>query len=72
MPMTRKKPRVFQHIMEEDSYKIIRNLIPKEWVIRELNRPDYGIDLVVELSNIIDDDVSETLYHAIDSVKKRF
>jgi len=59
--MAHRKQRVFQHIMEDDSYKIIKDLIPKEWVIREFNRPDYGIDLVIELFDKINDKVSETL-----------
>ncbi|WP_228466704.1 DUF4365 domain-containing protein [Adhaeribacter swui] len=59
--MVNKKRRVFQHIMEDESYQIIKNLIPKEWVIREFNRPDYGIDLVIELFEKIDDHYSETL-----------
>ena len=59
--MARKKQRVFQHIMEDESYQIIKKLIPKEWVIREFNRPDYGIDLVIELFDKIDDQSSETL-----------
>lgn len=57
----RKKQRVFQHIMEDDSYAIIKNLLPREWVIREFNRPDYGIDLVIELFDVIDTEIAETL-----------
>lgn len=59
--MTRKKQRVLQHIMEDKSYEIIKRQIPKHWVIREFNRPDYGIDLVIELFEIIDEDIAETL-----------
>lgn len=59
--MARKKQRVVQHVMEDESYQIIKKLIPKEWVIREFNRPDYGIDLVIELFDKIDDQISETL-----------
>lgn len=59
--MARKKQRVFQHIMEDRSYEIIRKQIPQEWVIREFNRPDYGIDLVIELFEPINDEVAETL-----------
>jgi hypothetical protein len=47
--------------MEDESYQIIKKHIPKEWVIREFNRPDYGIDIVIELFNKIDDEISETL-----------
>jgi len=59
--LVRKKQRAFQHIMEEQSYDIIKRQIPKHWVIREFNRPDYGIDLVIELFEIIDEDIAETL-----------
>lgn len=72
--MARKKQRVIQHIMEDESYQIIKKFIPKEWVIREFNRPDYGIDLVIELFDKIDDQISETLgefiYVQVKSVKK--
>jgi hypothetical protein len=47
--------------MEDESYHIIKKLIPKEWVIREFNRPDYGIDLIIELFDKIDDKTYETL-----------
>lgn len=59
--MARKKQRNRPHIMEDESFKIIRNLLPNEWVIREFNRPDYGIDLVIELFENIDKETFETL-----------
>lgn len=59
--MARKKQRVLQHIMEDESYQIIKALIPKENVIREFNRPDYGIDLVIELFDKIEENIYETL-----------
>ncbi|QPQ50181.1 DUF4365 domain-containing protein [Chryseobacterium indologenes] len=59
--MARKKQRVLQHIMEDESYQIIKALIPKENVIREFNRPDYGIDLVIELFDKIEENAYETL-----------
>jgi hypothetical protein len=34
--------------MEQESVGILKGLLPKEWVVREY-RPDYGIDLAVEL-----------------------
>jgi len=59
--------------MEDVSYEIIKKYIPKEWVIREFNRPDYGIDLVIELFDKIDEQISETLgefiYVQVKSVK---
>jgi hypothetical protein len=72
--MTRKKQRVLQHMMEDESYEIIKSQIPRHWVIREFNRPDYGIDLVIELFEKIDDNVAETLgefiYVQVKSVKE--
>lgn len=48
-------------------------MLPKEWVIREFNRPDYGIYLLIELFDKIDDQYSETLgefiYVQVKSVK---
>lgn len=71
--MASKKRRVFQHIMENDSYQLIKKLLPKEWVIRDFNKPDYGIDLVIELFNRVDEQYSETLgefiYIQVKSVK---
>lgn len=72
--MIRKKQRVLQHVMEDESYEIIKSQIPKHWVIREFNRPDYGIDLVIELFEVIDESVAETLgefiYIQVKSVKE--
>jgi len=59
--MTNRKRRVFQHIMEDESYQIIKQNLPKEWVIREFNRPDYGIDVVIELFEKVEDKIFETL-----------
>ena len=36
--MAKKKRRVYQHIMEDESYQIIKKHIPKEWVIPALRR----------------------------------
>lgn len=72
--MATRKRRVVQHIMEDKSYQLIKNTIPEHWVIREFNRPDYGIDLVIELFDKINDTVSETLgefiYVQVKSVDK--
>ena len=60
--------------MEDESYQIIKKVIPKEWVIRDFNRPDYGIDLVIELFEKVNDQVAETLgeylYVQVKSVTK--
>lgn len=52
--MPHPKRRVFQHIMEDRSLSLVKQLLPDEWVIREY-KPDYGIDLVIELFKYIDD-----------------
>ncbi|MDN3593963.1 DUF4365 domain-containing protein [Zunongwangia endophytica] len=59
--MVRKKQRVIQHIMQGESFLIIKNLLPKHWVIREFNNLDYGIDLIIELFENVDQKVSEVL-----------
>lgn len=51
--MSHKKRRVTQHIMEDQSLQIIRSTLPNEWVIRDY-KPDYGIDIAVELFEYID------------------
>jgi len=61
MTMARNKQRVVSHIMEEKSYQIIKQILPTELVIREFNRPDYGIDLVIELFRKKEDKIFETL-----------
>ena len=43
------KKRVEAHIIEEKSVRILKEIAPDNWVIREYNNPDYGIDLSVEL-----------------------
>jgi len=49
-------------MMEEDSFSVIRDKLPKEWVLHDY-RPDYGIDLVVELFEFVDSSkkIAETL-----------
>lgn len=37
------------HIKETESDRIFRNLIPSEWIIREVTERDYGIDYYVEI-----------------------
>lgn len=38
-----------KHIVESDSLKILKSQLPREWVVRELNERDYGVDLYVEI-----------------------
>ena len=56
----RRKRRVNQHLMEEKSFSIVRNLLPDAWVIHDY-RPDYGIDFTIEAFEPVDGNVSETL-----------
>jgi|GEM_PF-3817550 len=37
--MARKKQRTFHHIMEDESYAIIKKHLPKEWVVRGFDSP---------------------------------
>lgn len=46
--------------MEDESVRIFRDAIPREWVLREY-RPDYGIDLAVEVFSPLQSNISETL-----------
>lgn len=58
----KKKQRSMQQIMEEESLPIVKQVLPKEWVIHEY-KPDYGIDFVVEVFKYIDtnEEIAQTL-----------
>ena len=43
--------RIDQHVKESDSWKILHNHIPPEWIIREVTERDYGVDCYIELVN---------------------
>lgn len=43
------KKRVEAHVIGEKAVSILKEIAPDNWVIREYNNPDYGIDLSVEL-----------------------
>ena len=53
-PMAHTKRRVTAHMMEDRANQIFRNTLPGEWVVREY-RPDYGIDLMVEVFEPVED-----------------
>ncbi len=38
-----------QQIIESESFTVLRQVLPREWVIRELSERDYGIDVYVEI-----------------------
>lgn len=46
--MANGKVRSASHLIDQDAILIVRQKLPREWVIRELS-PDYGLDLDVEL-----------------------
>ncbi|UYQ92135.1 DUF4365 domain-containing protein [Chitinophaga horti] len=73
--MAERKKRSFQHIMESESFDIIRQNLPKHWVVREFNNPDYGVDLVIEIFEDSGDNVNfevlgEYVYVQVKSVQK--
>lgn len=73
---SRRKIRAEQHLMESDSYRILQSILPKHWVIREFNHPDYGVDLVIEIFEPSDIDpkqyeaMGEFLYIQVKSVQE--
>lgn len=48
--------------MEEQSLQVVRKNLPEEWAIHDY-KPDYGIDIIVEIFEYTKDDptVAETL-----------
>lgn len=60
--MVYKKRRIHQQVMDDQSNAIVRRILPKEWVIRDY-KPDYGIDIAVEVFDHNDNDtsISETM-----------
>lgn len=68
------KRRVRQHIMEDRSMRIVRDRLPDHWVVRDY-RPDYGIDLLIELFALVDADrdeaatLGETLFVQVKSAE---
>jgi hypothetical protein len=53
MRAARKKRRSFTHMMEERSGMLLRERLPKEWVVHGY-APDYGIDGAVEIFEFTD------------------
>lgn len=46
MPAAKRRPD--QHIIDEEGQRLLREKLPKPWVLREY-RPDYGLDFSVEV-----------------------
>jgi hypothetical protein len=40
-----------EHIIETESWKILQNCLPSEWILRDITGRDYGIDCYIELVN---------------------
>jgi hypothetical protein len=47
------KTRPLSHITGDEAIDIVKSILPKEWVCRNLT-PDYGLDLLIELFGCID------------------
>lgn len=73
--MAHKKRRVAQHIMDDQSLQIIKDTLHKEWVVRDY-KPDYGIDIAVELfehiegSEVITETLGEWFFAQVKSVAR--
>lgn len=48
------KKRNEAHILGEQAVRLFSGMLPREWVVREYT-PDYGIDLELELFELVDD-----------------
>ncbi|MGA9762396.1 MAG: DUF4365 domain-containing protein [Gaiellaceae bacterium] len=48
--MTKLPQRPEQHVIGDRAITIVKKSLPREWIVRE-ERPDYGIDLEVELAS---------------------
>lgn len=42
-----KRPK--QHVTETASYRILKNTIPDEWILRDITERDYGVDCYIEI-----------------------
>ena len=39
------------HIAETDSWRLLQEVAPREWIVREVSERDYGIDCYIELAS---------------------
>ncbi|OEU66332.1 MAG: hypothetical protein BA863_10660 [Desulfovibrio sp. S3730MH75] len=53
------KQRNENHLIDADGEKLLRECLPRHWVLREY-RPDYGLDFAMEIFEEIVDDSRET------------
>ena len=66
------KERATSHINEKKSYEILQELLPYEWVFREY-KPDYGIDMSIEIFSEINGKFftqGEHIYVQVKSIEK--
>jgi hypothetical protein len=70
--MTKLPQRPRPHILEAESRKFVKNILPAEWIIED-GQSDYGIDLVVEIVETANVTGAHFLMQlkATDNVKKR-
>jgi uncharacterized protein DUF4365 len=67
-----RKRRPSQHIMEDQSRQVVREVLPSHWAVHDFDKPDYGIDVVVEIFEKVDETfeaLGEFLYVQVKSVK---
>jgi hypothetical protein len=43
--------RVKQHISETKSAQLLRGNLPRDWIVRELSERDYGLDVLIEITD---------------------
>ena len=62
--MTNSKKKTNSHIIENESISIIKDKLPHYWTIRDY-KPDYGLDLIVEVFDKIDDKNETIIYQTL-------
>ena len=45
--------RAQEHVVADEAVKLVKSVIPKEWIIRDQPVSDYGIDLEIELAGSV-------------------
>jgi hypothetical protein len=38
------------HVMESESWRLLGQFAPKEWILRDVTERDYGIDCYIEIA----------------------
>ena len=60
MPAAKRRPD--QHLIDQDGQQLLREKLPKSWILREY-RPDYGLDFSVEVFKTLDAADGRTRMH---------